>query len=432
MLPWKRFCWLALPRTAQQLRMKLLIIMLVLAGLGGGGYFYYKNGPGRNGASQPTGRPTTATAEQRDIRFDISAAGDIGPADQVSVRPEINGRIEELPIDFGDKVKKGDLLCRLDDKDLQIERMQRLVEIDGAKLQLEKAIRNLKRQRELFEGHFVSQEIYDDARTDHDLATNTLVRSEQALRLVDDRLRKTRILAPFDCTVLTRPVSLGQTVSGSAGFNSGTEIMTIANLGEMIVNAHVNQADVVRLQEGRSVEIRAESVPGVKMTGVVERIAPQAVIKNGIKGFSARVTIKDIDPRVRPGMPAVLSIPVSSADNVLSVPLAAVFTEAGERFVFVKTNDAFERRPITIGASDYFNAEVLEGLKPGEVVALDKTITGASPGQAGMPGASGSSGARRPREGRMGGEPGNRGGGGARPREGTAGGSPRASRPTGS
>src|SRR6185503_18181884 len=67
MLPWKRFCWLALPRTAQQLRMKLLIIMLVLAGLGGGGYFYYKNGPGRNGASQPTGRPTTATAEQRDI-----------------------------------------------------------------------------------------------------------------------------------------------------------------------------------------------------------------------------------------------------------------------------------------------------------------------------------------------------------------------------
>lgn len=415
--------------------MKLLIIMLVIAGLGGGGYYYYKNGPGKNGALQPAGRPTTALAEQRDIRFEISAAGDIGPADQVSVRPEINGRIEELPVDFGDKVKKGDLLCRMDDRDLQIERTQRLTEIDGAKLQLEKAIRNLKRQKELFDGHFVAQEIYDDSRTDHDLATNSLVKAEQALRLVEDRLRKTRILAPFDCTVLTRPVSLGQTVSGSAGFNSGTEIMTIANLGEMIVNAHVNQADVVRLQEGRTVEIRAESVPGVKMTGIVERIAPQAVIKNGIKGFSARISIKDIDPRVRPGMPAVLSIPVSSADNVLSVPLAAVFTEGGDRFVFVKTNETFERRVITIGASDYFHAEVLDGLKPGEVVALDRTVTGAGPGKAGQPGmpGSGATGSRRPREGRMSGEPGGRGGGGnGRSREGAPGGSPRGSRPTGS
>ena len=411
--------------------------MLVIAGLGGGGYYFYKNGPGKNGGLQPTGRPTTATVEQRDIRFEISAAGDIGPADQVSVRPEINGRIEELPVDFGDKVKMGVLLCRLDDRDLQIERTQRLTEIDGAKLQLEKSIRNLKRQKELYDGSFVSREIYDDARTDHDLATNTLTRAEQALRLVDDRLRKTRILAPFDCTVLTRPVSLGQTVSGSAGFNSGTEIMTIANLGEMIVNAHVNQADVVRLQEGRTVEIRAESVPGVKMIGIVERIAPQAVIKNGIKGFSARITIKNIDPRVRPGMPAVLSIPVSSADNVLSVPLAAVFTEAGDRFVFVKTNDTFERRIVTLGASDYFHAEVLDGLKAGEVVALDKTVTGTSPGQFGMPGqpSSGASGSRRPREGRMSGEPGGRGGGGGgngRAREGGPGGSSRPSRPPGS
>ncbi len=350
--------------------MKLLIIMLVIAGLGGGGYYYYKNGPGRNGSLQPAGRPTTALVEQRDIRFEISAAGDIGPADQVSVRPEINGRIEELPVDFGDKAKKGDLLCRLDDRDLQIERTQRLMEIDGAKLQLEKALRTLKRQKKLFDEQFVSQEIYDDARTDHDLATNTLVRAEQALRLVDDRLRKTRILAPFDCTVLTRPVSLGQTVSGSAGFNSGTEIMTIANLGEMIVNAHVNQADVVRLQEGRSVEIRAESVPGVRMTGIVERIAPQAVIKNGIKGFSARITIKEIDPRVH-------------------------------------------------------------GLSVGEVVALDKTVAGTAPGQPGAPGA-GAPGPRRPREGKMSGEPGNRGGGNSRPREGAPAGSPRAARPSGS
>jgi HlyD family secretion protein len=201
-----------------------------------------------------------------------------------------------------------------------------------------------------------------------------LDRAEQALRLVDDKLRKTRILAPFDCTVLTRPVSHGQTVSGSAGFNSGTEVMTIANLSDMVVNAHINQTDVVRLSQGQEVDIQVESVPGLRMKGSMERIAPQALIKNGIKGFASRVAIRNIDPRVRPGMTAILTIPVSSAENVLAVPLASVFTENGERFVFVKNEEKFERRTVLIGVTDYSHAEVVSGLRAGEVVSLDQTL----------------------------------------------------------
>jgi HlyD family secretion protein len=122
------------------------------------------------------------------------------------------------------------------------------------------------------------------------------------------------------------------------------------------------------------VDIQVESVPGLKMKGAMERIAPQALIKNGIKGFSARVVIKNIDPRVRPGMTAVLNIPVSSADNVLAVPLAAVFSESNERFVFVKNEDHFDRRPVIIGITDYSHAEVVKGLASGEVVSLDQTL----------------------------------------------------------
>ena len=356
--------------------MKLAATLVLLLGLGAGGYFFWKHKPQHNADDSKTDRPTTAIVEPRDIQFAVNAAGDIGPADQVSVRPEINGRIEELPVDIGDQVKKGALLCRLDDRDLQIERSQRLIEIDGARLQLQKAGRNFTRSEQLFSDSLISREVFDDSKTEYDLATNGLDRAEQALRLVDDKLRKTRILAPFDCTVLIRPVSLGQTVSGSAGFNSGTEIMSIANLNEMVVNAHVNQADVIRLQQGRAVDIQAESVPGVIMGGIVERIAPQAVIKNGIKGFSARIAIKDIDPRVRPGMTAILSIPVSSADNVLAVPLAAVFSEGGERFVFVKSeeDETYERRPILLGVTDYAYAEVVKGLVAGEVVSLEQTV----------------------------------------------------------
>src|SRR5213076_1965999 len=115
----------------------------------------------------------------------------------------------------------------------------------------------------------------------YDLSTNALERAQSGLKLVEDRILKTKILAPFDCTVLTRPVSLGQTVSGAAGFNSGTEIMTIANLKDMIINAHINQADVTRLTAGQAVYVQVDSVPGLKMKGTLERIAPQAVIKNG-------------------------------------------------------------------------------------------------------------------------------------------------------
>jgi HlyD family secretion protein len=362
--------------------MKLILSIVVCLGLGAGGYYFYKNQPDSPETGKAPRRPTTALVEPRDISFAVSAAGDIGPADQVSVRPEVNGRIVELPVDIGDEVKKGQLLVRLDDKELMTERASRLAQIDGARLQLRKAERGLRRAQELFSENLVSREAFDDASTDHDLATNALDRALTDLSQVEERLSKTKIAAPFDCTVLTRPVSLGQTVSGAAGFNSGTEVMSIANLKNMIVNAHVNQADVIRLQQGRDVEIQAESVPGVKMRGTVERIAPQAVIKNGIKGFAARIAIKDIDPRVRPGMTAILSIPVSSADNVLAIPLAAVFSENGERFAFVKTDDGFERRPILLGVTDYAFAEIIQGLSAGEVVSLEQTFNGPGNGNA--------------------------------------------------
>jgi HlyD family secretion protein len=131
------------------------------------------------------------------------------------------------------------------------------------------------------------------------------------------------------------------------------------------------------------------------MPGALDRIAPQAVIKNGIKGFSARILIKSIDPRVRPGMTAILNIPVSSADNVLAVPLAAVFTENNERYVFVKNDEKFERRNIIIGITDYSFAEVREGLTAGEVVSLEQTVTGTTNKPPGAGATTGAGGARK-------------------------------------
>lgn len=357
--------------------MKKWIFLAIALAAGVWGLQKWRARPSDPDAARLSSRPTTAIAEVRDIHFGVNAAGDIGPAEQVSVRPEVNGKIDKLSVDIGDIVKQGDLLFTLEDYDLQTERQSQEREIERAKLQLDQAKRNYDRARQLFADKLISQELFEDTQTQHDLAKNALDRSEKSLDLVKDKLRKTQIRAPFDCTILTRPVSVGQAVSGSGGFSSGTEVLTIANLNAMIISAHINQADVSRLKSGQEVVAHVEAVPGLKVTGTIERIAPQATFRNNIKGFAVRIMIKDPDRRIRPGMTANIEIPVASADNVLAVPLAAVFTEqnpdtqANERFVYVKKGETTERRPVQIGISDFFFAEVQYGLAPGEVVMLE-------------------------------------------------------------
>lgn len=388
-----------------------------------------------NGSSKASKeRKTTAVVEQRSISFSISVAGEIGPAEQVSVRPEVNGRVSELPVDIGDQVKKGELLFSLDDKDLQIELATRETEIASANLQirqaqqdldqadgevevklretalsrtrleLQKAKDDLSRNQELFESELISKEVIqavttqfelasnavtqaqrnlelgrerlrkskDRARTTYQLATNSVLKAERNLELTQDSLSKTRITAPFDCTVLTRPISaVGQAVSGSGGFNSGTEVMTIANLNEMIIDAHVNQADITRLTRGMEVDVSIEAVIGLTVGGKVERIAPKATIRSGIKGFGARILLTEVNAQIQPGMTAKISIPVVSAENALSVPLAAVFTEEDGRYVYVVKDGTFEQRRVKVGVSDYKFAEILSGLESGDTVAIE-------------------------------------------------------------
>jgi len=357
--------------------MKRIFTVIVILGLAGGAYWFWKSRPRTGDRGRLGARPTTAQVIQTNISFAVNAAGEISPAEQVSVRPEINGRIEALPVDLGDRVRKSDLLFKLDDAELQQQRASNLTAIERAKLELEKAERDLKRAQQLLGDKLISQELFDDTRTAYQLGKNALERSQKDLALIEERLTKTEVRAPFDCTVLTRPISTGQAVSGSGGVSGGTEVLTIADLNSMVINAHVNQADVPRLKLDQRVEVTVEAVAGLSVTGVVERIAPQATIKNNIKGFAARILLKNVEPRVRPGMTANIKIPVASADNVTAVPLAAVFTEKNpesgqyERFVYVQNDGTFEKRNVKVGVADYFFAEVQGGLAAGEIVSLE-------------------------------------------------------------
>ena len=121
---------------------KLISIIVVLAAAFAAGKLWRGGSTtDANGNSANRERPTTAVVEQTRISFSISVAGEITPAEQVSVRPEVPGRIAELPVDIGDSVKPGELLFALDDEELQIEFKTRETEIASAKLQLEQAKR---------------------------------------------------------------------------------------------------------------------------------------------------------------------------------------------------------------------------------------------------------------------------------------------------
>src|SRR3989442_11383755 len=160
---------------------KWILVAVVLAG-GAWGVQKWRASLAGTGASSADPHPTTAVVETRDIHFFVSAAGEIGPAEQVSVRPEINGKILTMPVDIGDRVKKDIVLFTLDDQDLQTERSSRLIEIEAAKLQLEKAKRDYERSKQLYADKLISQELFDDTRTQYELARSAFSVRSRALR----------------------------------------------------------------------------------------------------------------------------------------------------------------------------------------------------------------------------------------------------------
>lgn len=147
--------------------------IVIVVALVGGGWVVVTKFPtikGLFGSTQNIQQISTTVAEQRNIRFNVSAAGEIGPAEQVSVKPEINGKIDQLAVDLGDHVKKGAILVSLDDKELQNKRSTYLTDIERSKLQLEQADRNFGRAEELFKSGLLPKQDYENTRTDFALA----------------------------------------------------------------------------------------------------------------------------------------------------------------------------------------------------------------------------------------------------------------------
>ena len=351
--------------------MKKPALILALAALAGGGWFFFRGQMAKPEAKGAAGEELVATAEKRDLESSIDVSGEVTPAFQLEVKPEVGGKLNAVRVVPGQTVKQGDLLVEIDDRDLLTEKDSALTEIEGAKLSMEKAKKNFERARELFEQKLVSREVFDNLTAEFEIAQNGLVKAQRKLQLVEDRLQKTKVLCPTDGTVLTVPVVEGQVVIGAASVNSGTTLMTIANLSKLLIELHINQVDKARLTLDKAVQIRGDALKDETLEAHIAFIAPIATVKNNVKGFQVQALIEKADPRLSPGMTVTLNIPIGRAEDAISVPVAAVFKgEGNKRVVYVKNGDATEKREVKIGVTNIDHAQILNGVKEGEQILL--------------------------------------------------------------
>ena len=315
----------------------------------------------------------TALAEKKDIDFSIQVSGDVMPDTQLDVKAEVGGRIKVLHVEPGQTVKAGQVLVEIDDTDILSEQATAKTEIDGATLAVTKSDRNFERAKDLFEGKLISQEAFDNLGSELDIARNSLVKAERQMQVVRDKLSKTKVLAPSDGTVLTVLVVQGQVAIAAASVNSGTTLMSIANLSKLIVETHVNQVDVSKLRPRQQVKLLAESLKDEEMQAEITFIAPIATIRNGIKGFTVRAAISQATARMRPGMTVQMTIPIAHAGDAVSVPISAVFKGNGNsRVVYVRKGMKTEKRPVKIGVSNTESAQILQGVQLGEEILLNE------------------------------------------------------------
>lgn len=341
----------------------LLILLLVV-----GAWLWIK--PSHKQGDQIPGN-YLAKAEKRDIDFIVEVSGEITPDFQLEVRSEVGGKVKNLPVHAGQEVKKGDLLAEIDDRDLLTERKAALTEIDGAKISQEKAWRNLQRGEELHKSKLISKEVYENLNSDHETATNTLAKAQRRLELVEDKLRKTRILAPMDGTLLEVKVIEGQVVVAAASVNSGTALMSIADLTRLLIDTHVNQVDVTKLKLDQKVKLATEAMKDVVWEATINFIAPVATSKNNIKGFRVQALIEKPDARLRPGMTVNMTVPIASVQEALSVPVAAVFKDPDKgKVIYVRKEGTTEKREVTVGITDMDYVEIRSGVRPGEEILL--------------------------------------------------------------
>jgi HlyD family secretion protein len=358
----------------------IVLALIVLSCVGGVYYLYQKN------QEDPVTYATESASKGSIIKKTV-ATGSIVPKEEILIKPNISGIIDEIFVEAGDVIKAGDLIAKvkvvpnvnsLSSARNNINSVRTQVETARLALESEKSIYN--RQKGLFEKGVVSANEFDRAKLSYNQAQQrynqekvSLSGAQQTFDIVKTGTTRglgasanTEIRATVSGMVLDIPVKTGNQVIESNNFNDGTTIATLANVDKMIFEGKVDESEVGKIKENLPLEITVGAIENKKFDAILDYIAPKGVSENGAIQFEIKGTLDILDTTfIRAGLSANASIILARADSVLTLKEALIQYDVKTQKPYVEVeigNQDFERRDIELGISDGINVEVKSGI----------------------------------------------------------------------
>jgi HlyD family secretion protein len=379
----------------KRILMGLLILLASIPILGSFFYLYKKS----------QAKPVifkTESAQTLDLRKKTVATGSVVPRQSVDVKPKITGVISELDVDPGKMVKKGDQLGKVEIiPDAQTVNAAQS-SVTTSRISVDNAKRELDREENLFKQGVVPEAELMKFRTDYALAKAQVDQSASNLQLVREGQTRGQgksstliVAATVDGMVIDVPVKVGYSVIQANSFNPGTTVATIANMGDMIFDGHVDESEVAKIKEGMKLQIKVGAIEKDTFEGKLEYIAPQGKEIDGAIQFEIKAAIvQKATQYIRAGYSANADIVLDEKPHVMAIREALVQYEKDKPFVEIETTpQTFVKKDVKLGLSDGINVEVISGVAMGDKIKVPET---AGPAEPDMPPGGGSGSGRKP------------------------------------
>lgn len=318
---------------------------------------------------------TTATLTSRaQASAVLTASGYVVARRKAAVASKGTGTLVFLGVEEGDRVKKGQIIARLDDSDVSATLQRARENLRIAEADLNDAKQSLERQRILLERDMVARAEYDVAEARYKRVVAGIDAAKFAVREAEVAVDNMRIVAPFDGTVLKKNADVGEIVAPLAGAaSSKAAVVTIADMSSLEVEADVSEANITRVVPEQSCEIRLDAYPDRRYFGYVNKIVPTA--DRAKATVLVKIKFKNYDNRVLPEMGAKITFLAPGSDqsaaqekSMLTVPAAAVASRNGRQVVIQIKNGRAAEIPVILGERLGNLVEIKQGLKEGDKV----------------------------------------------------------------
>ena len=311
----------------------------------------------------------------------LTASGYVVAQREASVSSKGTGVLVYLGVVEGDKVKQGQIIARLDDRDIVAQLDQAKSNLQLYEAQLKESENNYNREKELFDRGLSSQQSLDQAEANYKTLLANIDIAKAGIRAAEVALENMIIRAPFDGTVLTKNAEVGEIVAPfGASTTSRAAVVTIADMNSLMVETDVSESNITKIEQHQDCEIVLDANPAKTYQGYVFKIVPTADRSKAT--VLVKVAFKNYDSSVLPEMSAKVSflskISEETKDQkpVLTAPLTAVEDIEGKKIVFTVVNDQAVQKEISTGRLFGNYVEITSGLEEGEKIVdnLSKQI----------------------------------------------------------